>query len=171
MGRFAFQNYQIGMGKTYMLLKLWNSFAIRQMGESQNVCFKKAKHNKLSEKRTFLTPWYVVLFFLETPVLRFALLPYYRRIEQSPFISYFYFRHLPIGHIGKSQTQPLQLFHEKICSKNFAKFTENICGWVSFLIKLQTWNCKDLKVISSFNLDGTIPHTLGHSNKIYTNSF
>ena len=29
---------------------------IRQKGESQNGCFKKAKHAKISEKQTFLTP-------------------------------------------------------------------------------------------------------------------
>ena len=28
----------------------------RQKGESQNGCFKKAKHAKISEKQTFLTP-------------------------------------------------------------------------------------------------------------------
>ena len=71
---------------------------IRQKGESQNGCFKKAKHAKISKKKHFLPPdthTYVcvsggktclffgnfgVLCFLETPVLRFALLPYYRRI-------------------------------------------------------------------------------------------
>ena len=31
---------------------------IRKKGESQNGCFKKTKHAKFSEKRTFLTPWY-----------------------------------------------------------------------------------------------------------------
>ena len=31
---------------------------IRQKGESQNGCFKKAKHAKMFEKQTFLTPWY-----------------------------------------------------------------------------------------------------------------
>ena len=31
---------------------------IRQKGESQNGCFKKTKHAKFSEKRTFLTLWY-----------------------------------------------------------------------------------------------------------------
>ena len=87
------------------------SSVMRKKGESQNECFKKTKHAKFSEKRTFLTPWYAhvrktnisyppdthmyvcvsggkkcsffkkldVLYFLETPVLRFALLPYYRR--------------------------------------------------------------------------------------------
>ena len=68
------------------------SSVIRQKGESQNGCFKKAKHVKISEKHTFLTYVCVsggkkcmffrnfdVLCFLETPVLRFALLPYYRR--------------------------------------------------------------------------------------------
>ena len=29
---------------------------IRQKGKSQNECFKKAKHAKISEKQTFLTP-------------------------------------------------------------------------------------------------------------------
>ena len=76
------------------------SSVIRQKGESQNGCFKKTKHAKFYEnyeKRTFLPPdmhTYVcvsggkkcpffrkfdVLCFLETPVLRFVLLPYYRR--------------------------------------------------------------------------------------------
>ena len=59
------------------------SSVIRQKGESQNGCFKKTKHVKFSEKRTFLTPWLAhvrgVLCFLGTPVLRLALLPYYRR--------------------------------------------------------------------------------------------
>ena len=32
------------------------SSVIRQKGESQNGCFKKAKHAKISEKQTFLTP-------------------------------------------------------------------------------------------------------------------
>ena len=32
------------------------SSVIRQKGESQNGCFKKAKHPKISEKQTFLTP-------------------------------------------------------------------------------------------------------------------
>ena len=31
---------------------------IRQKGESQNGCFRKAKHAKFSEKQIFLTPWY-----------------------------------------------------------------------------------------------------------------
>ena len=51
-----------------------------------NEGFKKTKHVKFSEKRTFLTPRNVrffkkfgVLCLLETAVLRFALLPYYRR--------------------------------------------------------------------------------------------
>ena len=70
------------------------SSVIMQKGESQNECFKKAKHAKISEKKTFLTSdthTYVcvsggkkclffgnfdMLCFLETPVLRFALLPY-----------------------------------------------------------------------------------------------
>ena len=71
---------------------------IREKGESQNGCFKKTKHAKFSAKTNTFTPWYAhvcayqgiknvcfcgkfgVFCFLETPVLRFALLPYYRRI-------------------------------------------------------------------------------------------
>ena len=33
-----------------------NSSVIRQKGESQNGCFKKAKHAKISKKQTFLIP-------------------------------------------------------------------------------------------------------------------
>ena len=33
-----------------------NASVIRQKGESQNGCLKKAKHAKISEKQTFLTP-------------------------------------------------------------------------------------------------------------------
>ena len=69
---------------------------IRQKGESQNGCFKKGKHTRISENKHFLPPDskkclfpggkkclffgnFGVLCFLETPVLRFTLLPYYRR--------------------------------------------------------------------------------------------
>ena len=90
---------------------LWNisddhtSSVIRLKSESQNECFQKAKHVKIYEKQTFLTSWYAhvrvslffgnfdVLCFLETPVLRFALLPYYRWlpvIDQDYYYSSFY---------------------------------------------------------------------------------
>ena len=44
-------------------LKWWEiesdiSSVITQKGESQNGCFKKTKHVKLSKKRTFFKPWY-----------------------------------------------------------------------------------------------------------------
>ena len=78
------------------------SSVIRQKGESQNGGNRKAKHAKFAEKWTFLTPLYLrvswgksCLFFgkfvLVTSVLRFALLPYYRRF--NPFwvsISFLY---------------------------------------------------------------------------------
>ena len=69
------------------------SSVIRQKGRSQNGCFKKTKHVKFSEKRTFLTRWYahvreMFVFrkiwhvcFLDTPVLRFTLLAYNRRFD------------------------------------------------------------------------------------------
>ena len=65
-----------------------DSVGIKEKSESQNGCFKKAKYAKFSEKQTFLTLWYAnvsdilskdadhlpdALFFLEKPVLRFAL--------------------------------------------------------------------------------------------------
>ena len=67
------------------------SSIIRQKGVSQNVCYKKTKHAKFSEKLRFLTPcvyqgvknfrfrkiWRAC--FLVTPVLRFSLWSYYGR--------------------------------------------------------------------------------------------
>ena len=71
----------------YFLFCESSSSVIRQRGESQDGCFKKTKHAKFSEKRTFLGGKkclffgkFGVLRFPETPVLRFALLPYYRRV-------------------------------------------------------------------------------------------
>ena len=58
------------------------------MGESQNGYYKKTKNAKFLEKRKKCVSGgkkcsffgkFGVLCFLETPVLRFALLPYYRR--------------------------------------------------------------------------------------------
>ena len=56
---------------------------------SQNGCYKKTKYDKFSEKRTYVRVSggkkcsffgkFGLFCFLETPVLRFALLSYYRR--------------------------------------------------------------------------------------------
>ena len=73
-----------------------------QKGESQNGRFKKTKRAaKVSKNENFLPPdthTYVcisegkacsffrkfgMLYFLETPVLRFTLLPYYRRTNKE----------------------------------------------------------------------------------------
>ena len=45
-------------GALVLAKKTTTSYAsvIRQKGESENGCFKKTKHVKFSEKRTFLTP-------------------------------------------------------------------------------------------------------------------
>ena len=40
---------------SYFSQKILTSTVIRQKCESQNMCFKKTKHTKFSEKRTFLT--------------------------------------------------------------------------------------------------------------------
>ena len=42
----------------YFWIKWNNSSVLRQKGEFQNGYFKKTKHAKFFEKRTFLTPWY-----------------------------------------------------------------------------------------------------------------
>ena len=88
------------------MIKNGNLSVIRQKGESQNGCFKKSKHAKFSEKKKMSytppppsppnTHTYVcvsggkkcsffgkfgVFCFVETSVLRFTLLPYYRRIS------------------------------------------------------------------------------------------
>ena len=70
---------------------------LRQKGKFQNGCYKKTKHAKFSAKRTFLIPHvclsggekcsfsgkFGVLCLLVTPVVSFALLPYYRRITKN----------------------------------------------------------------------------------------
>ena len=55
-----------------------------QKGESKNWCFKKTMLVKFSisvGKKCSFFGKFDVLCFLETPLLRFALLPYYRRIH------------------------------------------------------------------------------------------
>ena len=105
-----FRNLWSKMNVKFCCLKKSNKklLIIRQKSESQNECFKKTKHAKFSEKRTFITPWYPltyvcvsgckkclffgkfsVLCFLETSDLRFALLPYYGRNVDSPFMGEF----------------------------------------------------------------------------------
>ena len=77
------------------------------MGESQNGCFKKQSTPNVSKSEHFLPPdthTYVCvstgkkclfygkfgeLCFLETPILRFTLLPYYRRISIARDLFFF----------------------------------------------------------------------------------
>ena len=81
-----------------IVMAMWfdKSLVVREKGESQNGCYKKTNHVKISEKWTFLPldthTWVYVtggkkclffrkfgmLCFLVTPVLRFILLPYCR---------------------------------------------------------------------------------------------
>ena len=83
---------------------------ISQKSESQNGSFKKTKHAKFPEKRTFLISRYAhvrikrtkcsflgkfgVLCFLETPVLRLALLSYYRRSNVQRRENHFYLHNI-----------------------------------------------------------------------------
>ena len=47
------------IGKDWEMMQVQDKTSvIRQKDESQNECFKKTKHVKISQKRTFLTPWY-----------------------------------------------------------------------------------------------------------------
>ena len=74
-----------------------NSSVIRQKGKSQNGCFKKTKHVKFSEKTNISNPLIRtvrnvhffgklgVLCFLEIPVSRFVLLPYYQGIKEMSY--------------------------------------------------------------------------------------
>ena len=90
------------MSATNKFKQKWS--LIRQKGESQNGCFKKTKHTKFSEKWNISYPLirthtcayqgvrnvrffgkFDVLCFLETPVFRFALLPYCRRNNAFDF--------------------------------------------------------------------------------------
>ena len=77
-----------------MFVKKLASLILRQKGKSQNGCFKKTKHGQIFRKTNVSYPLIRtpegkkcsffgklgVLCFLETPLLRFALLPYYRRL-------------------------------------------------------------------------------------------
>ena len=75
-------SFSIVLFKSFFVIM--TSSVIMQEGESQNGCFKKTKHARFSEN----FPKYVcvsfrkfdVLCFLETPVLRFAIWPYYRQL-------------------------------------------------------------------------------------------
>ena len=83
-----------------------NSSAIKQKGQSQKGCYKKTKQAKFSKKKYFLPPdtlicvcvsggkecsffgKFGVLCFLVTLFLRFALLPYCRRIHSKHFVAF-----------------------------------------------------------------------------------
>ena len=77
--------------------KCWHFFGNKAKGRILKRVFQENKARQIFRKRTFLTPWYAhvrvyvsmgkkclffgkfgVLCFLETPVLRFALLAYYQ---------------------------------------------------------------------------------------------
>ena len=63
---------------SYLGYLLWTammdkiSSVIRQKSKSQNGCFNKKKHAKFSEKRTFLTPWYINVHIRGVRNIRFS---------------------------------------------------------------------------------------------------
>ena len=88
-------DYSSYYGKHFNLTTLQISSVIREKGESQNGCFRKTNMLNFPKKEHFLPPdthtcgnfgkfigKFDVLCLLETPVLTFALLPYYRRLKQ-----------------------------------------------------------------------------------------
>ena len=96
----SMQNFKIGLiyfefvgnkAKGRISIKQENNLQENKKRKQENkkITFKKTKHAKFSEKLTFKCLFFGkfgVLCFLETPVLRFALLPYYRRIYQQDFL-------------------------------------------------------------------------------------
>ena len=92
------------------------SSVIRQKGESQNGCFKKTKHAKCLFFGKF-----GVLCFLEKPVLRFALLPYYRLFNLFHFCIH---------------TLHSALITYVVLSNIASIVFENNCIWKSPLLKL-----------------------------------
>ena len=52
------QNLFLPFQKNFTKDRWCCSSVIKQKDESQNWCYKKTKHAKFSEKRTYLTPWY-----------------------------------------------------------------------------------------------------------------
>ena len=117
----AFKLFRItAQPKLRKYLQCYFSSVIRQKGESQNGCFKKTKHAKFSEKRTFFGK-FGVLCFLETPVLRFALLPYYRLFNLFHFCIH---------------TLHGALITYMVLSNIASIVFENNCIWISTLLKL-----------------------------------
>ena len=81
---------------------------IRQKGESQSGCFKKTKHVKCSEKRTFLTPCYAhIICFLETH-LTYCLINHDWYIVVDLLIRMFNNRMCPLDIVGMYSQKHIQ---------------------------------------------------------------
>ena len=123
----------VSLQKRVFLVMVKNSSSvIRQKGESQNEFFKKTKQ-QISVKRTFFTPWctyqgvknarfsenLACLVFLKHPFLRFALLPYYRRVITNSFNIW--------NHIGFSHSEAAvqRCYQKKLFWKYAANLHEN----------------------------------------------
>ena len=136
------------------------SSVIRQKGESQNGCFKKNKARQFSGKRTFLNPCayqgvrnvrfldnLACSVFVETSVLRFTLLPYYRRFvvlskvnRKTSLISC---KTLNLRLLLFQSHRIIFRSNHRRCSikktvlKNFAIFTGKHLWWILFLVQLE----------------------------------
>ena len=125
-----------------------NSSVIRQKGESQNVSFKKTKHVKFSEKRTFLSYQRVrnVLFsdnltcfvclkhlFWGSPfcLITDELLPYYRKINW--YICFFPFQifamSMTITSHRRNEKYLTLLFRMNHCAETFTVNKTVIFSW------------------------------------------
>ena len=108
---------------------------------------------KFSKNKHFLPPDrgkkclsfrnFSVLCFLETPVLRFALLPYSRRnqVVRTLLVT----NKLIPSPPGRARSSRLQMFFKISVLKNFANFTGKHLRWSIFLIKLQALACNVIK--------------------------
>ena len=136
------------------------SSVIRQKGESQNGCFKKNKARQFSGKRTFLNPCayqgvrnvrfldnLACSVFVETSVLRFTLLPYYRRFvvlskvnRKTSLVSC---KTLNLRLLLFQSHRIIFRSNHRRCSikktvlKNFAIFTGKHLWWILFLVQLE----------------------------------
>ena len=94
LSNWSLRSYQLTIIETHVRQFVGNKPILKRV-------FQETKHAKFSEKQTFLSPWYEhisggkkclffekfgVLCFLVTFVLKFALLPYYRRITVGAYL-------------------------------------------------------------------------------------
>ena len=163
---------------------------IRQKGESQNGCFKKTKHAR-SKKCSFFRQ-FAVPCFLETSVLRFALLSYYwrnivvswRHDEYNCFWQIIDWReiskpycqpvhttsYLPLSGICRQKTENWA-FCNKICTKNVFHVNNKTTFWTRWtILRLDCcWNTgMQWHKGGNWHIVGTSKQLLNFYSKVHT---